>query len=177
MSTTTAEVVLDPEKEYEIVDGRPEEKEMGGAQHGRVGSRLISRLAAFVEANGMGVVYAVETSFRIGQNVRIPDVAFVSADRIRKYGEPAGFWPIAPDLAIEIVSPNDLYERVLSKITEYFEADVSEVWLISLEHRMISIFHSPLSVRILGEADELVSDLFPDFRCSVAEIFKGPLPG
>jgi Uma2 family endonuclease len=64
----------------------------------------------------------------------------------------------------------------MAKMAEYFEADVREVWLVSLEQRTISIFQSPVRVTILGEGDDLVSHLFPGFRCSVAEIFKGPLP-
>ncbi len=84
------EIVLNPDKEYEIVDGRPQEKEMGGARHGGVDTRLIQRLTNFVEAGGLGWVYDADTTFRIGRNERLPDVSFVAAARIPSAGEPEG---------------------------------------------------------------------------------------
>ena len=163
---------LDPDKEYEIVDGHPEEKEMGGARHGGVGVRLITRLGSHVETHRLGGVYGPDTAFKIGQNERLPDVAFVSAARMGPEGEPEGTWQIAPDLAVEIVSPNDLFEKVISKVHEYLAAGVREVWLVSPEHRTIIIHHSPTRTTILSENDYLVSDdILPGFRCHVAELF------
>ncbi|MGH9939999.1 MAG: Uma2 family endonuclease [Blastocatellia bacterium] len=88
------EVLLDPEKSYEIVNGQPEEKEMPGARHSGICGRLERRLGTFVEANGLGEVYP-EASFQIGHNERIPDLAFVSATRIPADGEPETKWPKA----------------------------------------------------------------------------------
>lgn len=173
--TVTTNVTLDPEKEYEIVDGQPEEKEMGGARHGGVGTRLIIRLGGYVEAQGLGSVYGPDTTFQIGQNERLPDVAFITAARIPADGEPEGIWPIAPDLAVEIISPNDLYEKVNSKVREYFAAGVRQVWLISPEHKTVTIHHSPTQTTILLEADELVGDdMLPGFRCRISELFQTP---
>ena len=171
----TPEIILDPEKEYEIVDGQPEEKEMGGARHGGVGARLIARLVMHVEAHQLGGIYGPDTTFQIGQNQRLPDVSFVSASRIPPEGEPEGIWPIAPDLAVEIIWPNDLFEKVLSKVWEYFAAGVRQVWLISLEHKTVIIHHSPTQTTILTEADELASDeLLPGFRLRIGELFQPP---
>jgi Uma2 family endonuclease len=169
------ETVLDPEKEYEIVDGQPIEKIMGGARHSGVGARLTARLGLHVEAHDLGGVYGPTTTFQIGQNQRLPDAAFVSASRIPADGEPDGIWPIAPDLAVEVISPNDLFEKVLSKVREYFAAGVWQVWLISLEHRAIIIQHSLTNTTVLSEDDELVSDdILPGFRCRVSELFRQP---
>jgi Uma2 family endonuclease len=174
MSVTT-ETLLDTEKEYEIVDGQMEEKEMGGARHGGAGARLIARLVIHCEANNLGGVYGPDTTFKIGHNDRLPDVSFVAAARIPPEGEPETMWPFAPDLAVEILSPNDLYEKVNSKMREYFDAGVREVWLISPEHKMITIYHSPTQTTILTENDELTSEeLLPGFRCRISEIFKTP---
>ena len=172
---TVAEVVLDPEKEYEIVNGQPEEKEMAGARHSRIGVRLIRRLAAFVEYNELGEVYGPDATFRIGLNQRLPDVSFVSAARIPAEGDPEGAWEIAPDLAVEVVSPNDVWEKVHGKVLEYFAAGVQQVWLISPEYRNVFVFDSPTQTAILSEQDELVSSqLLPGFRCQVSELFKPP---
>ena len=171
--TVATNVTLNPEKEYEIVDGQPEEKEMGGARHGGVGTRLIIRLGGYVEAQRLGSVYGPDTTFQIGQNERLPDVAFITAARIPADGEPEGIWPIAPDLAVEIISPNDLYERVNSKVREYFAAGVRQVWLLSPEHRTVTIYHSSTQAKILSEADELVGDdMLPGFHCRISELFQ-----
>jgi len=113
MSTTT-EVALDPEKLYEIVDGRPQEKEIPGARHSGICTRLAIELGMYLKANRLGELY-LEASFQIGANERIPDLAFVSAARIPLEGEPDTKWPMPPDLAVEIISPNDLYEKVYAK--------------------------------------------------------------
>jgi Uma2 family endonuclease len=166
---------LHPDKAYEVVAGQPEEKTMGGARHSGVGVRLIVRLASHVEAHQLGGVYGPDATFQIGENQRIPDVAFVAATRFPVEGEPEGIWPMAPDLAVEIISPNDLYERVISKVEDYLAAGVRQVWLISPEHKAITIYSSPTHTSILTEADDLVSEeLLPGFRCRIADLFWSP---
>ena len=148
---------------------------MGGARHGGVGARLIIRLGSHVEAQGLGSVYGPDTTFQIGENERLPDVSFVAAERLPAEGEPEGRWPIAPDLAVEILSPNDLYEKVNSKVWEYFAAGVRQVWLISPEQRTITIYSSPTQTTILTEEDDLVgADVVPGFRCLISELFRNP---
>jgi Uma2 family endonuclease len=173
---STISLDLHPDKEYEIVAGQPEEKTMRGARHSGVGVRLIARLANHVEAHQLGGVYGPDATFQIGENQRIPDVAFVAATRFPVEGEPEGIWPMAPDLAVEIISPNDLYERVISKVEEYLASGVRQVWLISPEHKIITIYSSPTHTTILTEADDLVSEeLLPGFRCRVADLFRSPV--
>lgn len=163
------------DKEYEVIDGHPEEKIMGGARQGGIGMRLGARLTLYVEENQLGAVYGPDTTFRIGRNQRLPDVAFVAASRIPPEGEPAGIWEIVPDLAVEIVSPNDFYEKVIAKVLEYLTAGVQQVWLISPENRLLTVYDSPTQTTILTEVDELTCDrLIPGFRCSLASIFRQP---
>src|SRR5438046_2251040 len=140
MSTTTA-VALDPDKLYEIVDGQPEEKEMPGARHSGICGRLTVKLGMYLTANQLGELYP-EGSFQIGANERIPDLAFVSAARIPPEGEPDTKWPIPPDLAVEVISPNDLYERVYAKVMEYLSAAVKHVWLVSPEQHRVAMCRS-----------------------------------
>lgn len=174
MAGTTI-TAYESDREFEYVSGQPEEKLMGGARHGGVGTRLIVRLGGHVEAHGLGGVYGPDTSFRLGANERMPDVSFVAAARIPPEGEPDGSWPFAPDIAGEIVSPNDLYEKVQGKIAEYFAAGVRQVWLLSPEHRTVTVYESPTHARILTEAEELTGgDLLPGFRCAVADLFRSP---
>lgn len=168
----SAVVTLDPEKSYELVDGQPEEKAMAGARHGRVVIRLGARLEMHVEQHQLGGIYSPDTTFQIGRNERLPDLAFVAAARIPAGGEPEGLWPLAPDLAIEVISPNDLWERVHSKVREYFAAGVKQVWLVSWQQRTVSLYDAPTRVTILTDQDTLTSEaLLPGFRCRVSEIF------
>ena len=82
------DVTLDPEKEYEIVNGIPEEKPMAGAVHGNVIARLIVRIGSYVEAHDLGEIYSPDTTFIVGRNQRLPDIGFVSAARIPADGQP-----------------------------------------------------------------------------------------
>jgi Uma2 family endonuclease len=97
----------------------------------------------------LGGVYGPDATFQIGENQRIPDVAFVAATRFPVAGEPEGIWPMPHDLAIEIISPNDLYEKVISKVEEYLAGGVRQAWLISPEHKTITIYASPMHTTIL----------------------------
>lgn len=168
------EITLDPGKNYEIVHGHPEEKEVPGARHSGVCSRLARRLGIYVETNSLGEIYP-ETSFQIGENERIPDLAFISAGRIPSEGEPETKWPMPPDLAVEVISPNDFYETVHAKAMEYLNAGVKQVWIVSPENRTITIYRSATNITAFPEDSELVSeDLFPGFRCQLNEIFRYP---
>ena len=172
MDVSTA-VTLDPEKSYEIVDGQPEAKARAGARHGSVIMRLGARLEMHVEQHQLGGIYSPDTTFQIGRNERLPDLAFVSAARIPEDGEPEGIWPLAPDLAIEVISPNDLWEKVQSKVQEYCAAGVRQVWLVSWQQRTVSIYDSPTHVTILTEDDTLTgAALLPGFCCRVSEILQ-----
>jgi Uma2 family endonuclease len=171
MAAVVDQIILDPEKSYEIVAGHPEEKEMPGARHGAISTRLIIRLGGFVESNNLGVVFT-ETNFKIGENERIPDIAFVTADRIPQEGIPESGWQSPPDLAIEVISPSDLQEKVSDKVLEYLAGGVRQVWLVSPKHRSISIFRSQTDVQIFSADMNLVSeDILPGFRCSLNELF------
>jgi Uma2 family endonuclease len=171
----STEIALDPDKEYEIIHGSPEEKEMGSARHGGIGARLIARLSWHVEDRNLGGVYGPDTTYLVGGNDRLPDVSFVSASRIPEDGEPEGKWLVAPDLAVEIISPTDLYEKVVGKVEDYLKAGVKQVWLISPEHRTVTIYSSLTQTVILTDGDDLPGgDVVPDFTCRVAELFRQP---
>ena len=174
MPTMTA-VALDPDRLYEIVDGQPEEKAMPGARHSGICARLATELGVYLKANQSGGLY-VEGSFQIGRNERIPDLAFVAAARIPPEGEPETKWLIPPDLAVEVMSPNDLYERVYAKTIEYLAAGVKQVWLVSPEHHTITIYRSATSITAFAGDCALVSeDLLPGFCCALREIFASPV--
>jgi Uma2 family endonuclease len=174
MSTAT-EVALDPDKLYEIVDGRPQEKEIPGARHSGICARLAIELGMYLKANRLGELY-LETSFQIGENERIPDLAFVSVARMPPEGEPDTKWPMPPDLAVEVISPKDLYERVYAKVIEYLAAGVKQVWLVSPKLHTVTIYRSATHITaFLGDGELVSEDLFPGFHCPLREIFTSPV--
>lgn len=169
--SVAVEIALDPEKKYEIVNGMPEEKKALGARLGMLLMRLAARLCGFVEANKLGETF-LATSFKLGNNERIPNLSFVSTSRIPPEGVPEGVWQIPPDLAVEIISPNDLHEKVSNKVLEYLEAGVKQVWIVSPEIRSVTIFRSMEQVQVFSGDKILESpDLLPGFQCPLKEIF------
>ena len=165
-----AQAVSD-EYDYETFNGRKEVK-MAGGMHGRTIMRLGARLQIHVEQNGLGDIYSPDTTFMIGTDERLPDLAFLSRERIPAEGVPYGKWTLAPDLAIEVISPNDVWEKVMDKVHDYFAAGVQQVWLVALKHREVHVYDSPTKPRVLTENDDLTSTtLLPGFQCRVSELF------
>jgi Uma2 family endonuclease len=180
-ATLEPEAIAIPEVEvgklYEVVNGQIVEKPPMGSFQERVESILDQRLGYHAHTNGLGRVGS-ETLFKInpsGKLKRRPDVAFVSYERWardRKIGTEAG-WDVIPELAIEVISPSNLAEEVMTKIREYFQAGVLRVWVVYPVERLVYIYQSPRKNIILGEGDDLDGgDLLPGFRLSLAELFE-----
>lgn len=172
---TRVALAEDADKTYELVDGQWEAKEMGTMRHSGVGTRLIIRLGGYVETHQLGGVYGPDATFQIGRNERLPDVSFLSAARMPEGGELDEKCPVAPDLAVEVISPSESWAKVNRKLREYFAAGVQQVWLVSLELREVHVYDSPKTMTVLGEEDELVSEaLLPGFRLRISELFRQP---
>jgi Uma2 family endonuclease len=156
-------------QKYELVDGEIRVSP-AGYPHGRVCTRLTVRLGAFVEEPGLGDLLDSSTGFRMPNgNVRLPDVCFVSKDRVP--ADPRGFVDLAPDLAVEVLSPNDNSRQVLDKVGEYLQAGTRLVWLIDPERRSAAVYRSTTRVRELGPEDFLDGeDVVPGFRCRIADL-------
>ncbi len=174
-ATAAAAFVDDADKIYELVDGQLEAKDMGSSLHSGVGTRLIIEMGMHVKLNKLGAVYGPDASFQIGDNERMPDVSFISASRIPEEGETEDLWHIAPDLAVEVISPSESWVKVNRKIRDYFASGVQQVWLVSLEFDEIHVYDSPKGMIVLREDDQLTSEkLLPGFRCAIRELFRSP---
>ena len=178
---TTAEDLLrmpDDGFRYELIEGMLKKMSPAGYKHGVIIVRLTRLLANHVDAQHLGQVTAAETGFRLAQNpdtVRAPDIAFVKADRIPTDKIPQTFWPGAPDLAVEVLSPNDIAEEVEEKVNDYLGHGCSMVWVVSPKQKTITVFCSKTDITILSENDLLDGrDVVPGFQCSVQEIFAIP---
>lgn len=162
-------------KLYEFVGGMPQEKNMG-AESDEIGSALISLLLPFCRANKLGRVYGAATGYRCfptdRQQLRKPDVSFVAAGRLSGDQTPKGDILITPDLAAEVVSPNDTYEDVQAKVMDYKSAKVRLIWVISPETKTVLIRRLDGTCAEVDETGTLSGeDVIPGFTCTVAELF------
>jgi Uma2 family endonuclease len=158
----------------ELVRGELIMMSPGGYEHGRIIMNVAAPLAVIVRQNQLGVLLGAETGFRIAHDpdtVRAPDVAFVRAERI-----PAlpvkGFFQGPPDLAVEVLSPDDRASEVLDKVRDWLQAGCVAVWIVDPAKQTILIYRSSSPIVVLGPADVLaMEDLLPGFSIPVAEIF------
>jgi len=156
---------------YELVDGHIRVSP-AGYRHGQVCWKLGGRLHAFLQEHPVGHGVDSSTGFRLpGGNVRVPDVAFMAKGRFANERGPVGFSDLVPDLAVEVLSPDDRSRDVLDKVGEYLEAGVPLVWVIDPERRTAAVYRSMTDVRRLG-ADEFLDgeDVLPGFRCRLADV-------
>ena len=158
-------------RKYELVDGAIHVSP-AGARHGQVCVRLAIKLGSFVADKKLGHVLDSSTGFRLPSgNVRSPDLSFVEAGRFADERPPQGFAALAPDLAIEVLSPEDSKRAVLDKIGEYLEAGTRLVWVLDPQAGQAAVYRSLTSIRELGIDDMLDGeDVVPTFRCALREL-------
>ena len=162
---------------YELVRGELVKMAPAGAEHGNLGMKIGASLYNHVDANGLGKVYAAETGFLIGtdpDHVRAPDVAFVRQDRVAEAGRVTGYFPGAPDLAIEVISPNDRYTEVEEKVEDWLSAGAAMVILLNPQNRTAILRLAGQAPVILTEQDVLDGgEVVPGWRMPVGQIFEG----
>jgi len=179
----TAEQLFDlPDDGYrsELVEGEIVRMAPAGGTHGIVAMRTGVLLSEYVDEHRLGVCFAAETGFilqRDPDTVRAPDVAFVAADRVPNTGVPTFYWPSAPDLAIEVLSPWDRPAEVRRKVDEYFAAGARLVWIVDPASHTVHVYRSPHDVHVLQEDDEWSGDdVLRGFRWPVRRLFCGSGP-
>ncbi len=162
-----------PDERVELSEGELIRMPPAGAEHAHVIIALIKILAPFVDSNGLGEVGGPDVGFRLSAHtVLSPDVSFVSRGRIPPSGIPRGFWPFAPDLAIEVFSPSDTRSDLHRKIRLYLEARTLRVWVLFPRKRQIHVHQGPARVIVLKEEDVLTGeDVLPGFSVPVKRIF------
>jgi Uma2 family endonuclease len=160
---------------YELVKGELRRMPPAGSEHGAVIMNIGTPLDQFVKAHGLGVVFGAETGFKIASDpdtVRAPDLAFVRRERIPEAGVPRGFWPGAPDLAVEVISPGDTYTEVEEKVNDWLNAGTRMVLVLNPRTRTVTVYTSHTDVVRLTDLDALDGgELLPGFTCRVAELF------
>lgn len=170
---------LPDEGDYELVDGKLVERYMG-ALSSYLAGRLLRFLGTYCESPFLGWVLPADATYQPFPDrpnlVRKPDASFIRAGRLPDETLPQGHIRLAPDLVIEVVSPNDTYYEVAQKMVEYRIAGVRLVWVVTPPTRTVQIRHLDGSLAEVGEEGELTGeDVVPGFRCSVRELFQPPM--
>lgn len=163
-----------PDVRTELVDGEVVQMCPPGFEHADISACILHELRQFVKPRGMGRVIS-ELGFVLRRNpdlVRAPDVAFIAQAKLAAQGRTRKFWPGAPDLAVEVLSPEDRASEVLRKVGEYLDAGTGLVWVVDPENQTVSAYRSLHQVRVYGAGEELSGeDVLPGFSLKVAEIF------
>ncbi|MDQ3257431.1 MAG: Uma2 family endonuclease [Acidobacteriota bacterium] len=160
----------------ELIRGELKKMSPTGVTHGILCARLAAALINFVEGNDLGVVCGAETGFIVEKSpdtVVGADVAFVSHERLKQAENLNKFLPVAPDLAVEVLSPGNTVDEIDEKIALYFAAGARMVWIVSPKRRTVAVYRSPIELQIVGEDETLDGgDVLPNFRLELSKLFS-----
>jgi Uma2 family endonuclease len=161
---------------YELSEGELIVTPSSSYLHNDVRDDFNARLKAFVKSHRLGGVTSETDVKLLGETVRRPDVAFIRADRLEGIDLDRAPLPVAPDLAIEIVSKSDRADDLLLKVSQYLAAGVKAVWLFypkaHLAYRYLPGKLEP-EVRTAEAGDTFDEpELLPGFSVPLGEIFR-----
>ena len=170
-------MILDtPEGKAELVRGELRLTPSPGPRHGIVGANVAFVLGQHVRSTGSGRVFT-ESCYELVQlprTARAPDVSFVRAERLPAGGIGDAQLRIAPDLAVEILSPSETASRLDEKLDDYAASRVSIVWVIDPQRRTVRVIAADTPVRWLREGEMLDGgSTIPGFACPVSDLFVG----
>lgn len=163
-------------KRYELVNGELITMAPAGFEHGRIANRLQMHLNRYVYSAELGEVFTAETGFIIRRNpdtVRAPDTGFVSNERLEQYGRSVqGYYPIAPDLVVEVRSPDESQTAIDTKTEEWFAGGAQLVWWVDPRRKTVAVYKSSEDKQRLTIADTLHgAPVLPGFSVPLTEIF------
>lgn len=167
------------EKDFELTAGALVQRKTGN-ESSEIATYLAGLIAIHCRKNRLGRVCGSDGGFifiRDGkENVRRPDVSFFKSGRLPPGQSWAkGYELIAPDLAVEVLSPNDLASEIETKIEEYQTVGVRLIWVVNPPSRTVTVLRLDGSVSRLHAVDVLDGeDVIPGFTCSIAEILEVP---
>lgn len=158
----------------ELVGGELRMMSPAGSRHGAVTLRIATLLANHVDAHGLGQVFAAETGFILARNpdtVRAPDVAFVSRCRLEA-GLPTGYFPGPPDLAVEVLSPDDRPAAVAAKTADWLAAGTQLVWIVDPATQSLAAHAADGTITRLTASETAPSgDVVPGFSLALDRVF------
>lgn len=159
---------------HEIINGRLNVMAPAAFDHGQQCVEILASLIVFVRKHGLGKVLEGQTGFELANgDVLAPDVSFVRQERVKKWKKSTrGFFPGSPDLAVEVISPNDRRRDIEEKVELYLADQTEEVWLVDPQTRTVEIIPRGQPRRVLKVEDTLEGGkLLPGFKLPVVELF------
>lgn len=164
------------EGRWELIDGEPVEMSPAADESASIGATIIGLLWSFIKPRRLGRLYNAEGGFVLFPDrptVRVPDVAFVLAERAPQGKARKSFPRLAPDLVVEVLSPSDRTSDVVAKLEMYQEAGVRLIWLVDPDALTVTVIAVGQPTRVLQSSDTLDgSDVLPGFSVPVADIFS-----
>ncbi len=162
---------------HEVVNGELVMSPKNSPYHGDICADLLMALRSFAKANQLGAVWDSSTGFwMFNRNCRAPDVSFTTKARLQSMGfkrSTQRFFPGAPDLAVEVLSPNTTRAEIDERLRDFFASGTQLAWIINPEAACVEVCHSPTQRKLLGAGAVLDGEhLLPGFRYPIADLFK-----
>ena len=168
------------DKDFELVDGQLVERKMGNKSNW-IASRLYKLLSIYVDDNNLGWLFTSEAGYRLHperpKTIRKPDVSFVTFGRLPDEEPSDAYDYLAPDLAVEVISPGDTVRELEAKVDEYLRAGVRLVWVINPDLKTLTVHRPDGTLAVLREPEEIDGEtVIPGFRCPLSSLFTLPSP-
>ncbi|MGP0062900.1 MAG: Uma2 family endonuclease [Isosphaeraceae bacterium] len=165
----------EPGMRQELIRGEIVMMSLARGEHGEIALEIGRLIANHVKPAKLGKTYAAETGFIVERGpdtVRGADVAFVRSERVAAITQRKKHIPFAPDLAVEVLSPNDRDDEVEEKIQLWLKAGSLIVWSVDPGNRTVTVYRPVAEPVILREEQEIDGgDVIPGFHCRVADFF------
>ncbi|HKP51835.1 MAG TPA: Uma2 family endonuclease [Chloroflexia bacterium] len=164
-----------PNSEHlELVRGKVRETMPPGWKHGVIAGTVWGLLSHWARQLAGGLV-AVKAGFMLKRNpntLRAPDVSYVRADRVPQGDVPEGFGTLAPDLAVEVISPSETADEIQEKVGDFLSAGTPLVWVIYPRRGEVVVYTADGLARTYSGDDVLEQpEVLPGFSCRVSELF------
>lgn len=163
-------------RRFELINGVPVEMPPSSKKNTIVAARVVRLLGNHVDKHNLGYVTGADGGYELGPNdTRLPDAAFIS--KARAGGLQGVTFPVAPDLAVEVISPSETSRSVLDKVRAYLQAGTVIVWVVYPDDQVVDIYRQAdegLYVRTLDTSGVLDGgSVLPGFTLKISELFAG----
>ncbi|MDX2078155.1 MAG: Uma2 family endonuclease [bacterium] len=173
---TFLETVEDETRRFELIEGVIEEMSPASMEHGRLSGRILGKIFVYLESNPIGLPFGDGVGYQLKEyNILMPDMSFISKSRL--ITPLPKVYPIAPDLAVEVISPSNTYREIRSKIEAYLAHGTQLVWAVYPEDKVVDVWRAmpdgSLNKRTFTINDTLSGEgILPDFTLPISQIFS-----
>jgi Uma2 family endonuclease len=161
-------------RHIELIDGILHDMSPGGGRHGAAIMILASRMCTYAQQHALGLVFGSETGYRLdATNCFAPDISFVSTERLSNLlPDPDKYLQGAPDLAVEVLSPNDSWAQSERKVRLYFKYGTRLAWIIDPKARILRIYRTSQDFEVLPIDASLSGEIvLPGFIIPLLDVF------